>query len=69
MSKQLSTNKDIRNALARRNITQWQLADVMRIREEKLSRILRYELSLEQKAEIMSYIDQIGGETNDRNDS
>ncbi len=53
------TNKDIRDALAARNMAQWQLADKLGIREEALSKMLRYELPDDEKARMLSAINQI----------
>lgn len=51
-------NKEIRDALAARNMAQWQLADKLGIREEALSKMLRYELSEEEKTRLLSVINQ-----------
>lgn len=56
---QLPTNKDIRQALAARNLTQWKLADVLGIREEVLSRMLRHELPDDEKQKMLEAINQI----------
>lgn len=53
------TNKDIRDALATRHLSQWQLADVLGIREEALSKMLRYELPDDKKKEMLNAINQI----------
>ena len=53
------TNKDIRQALAARNLKQWQLAEVLGIREEALSKMLRYELPDDEKQKMLEAINQI----------
>ena len=58
-NKQLSANKEIRQALAARMLSQWQLADVLGIHEETLSRKLRRELPDDKKKEMLDAINQI----------
>lgn len=49
-------NKKIRDALYHANMRQWQLAKLMRIREETLSRKLREELPSEEQKQIIALI-------------
>ena len=49
-------NRMIRLALKENNMRQWQLADLMGIREETLSRLLRHELSEAEQIEIVKLI-------------
>lgn len=58
-NKQLSANKDIRDALAARNLPQWRLADAIGIHEETLSRRLRRELPDDEKARLLEIIKTI----------
>ena len=51
-----TTNTQIREALRERGLCQWQLADIMGIREETLSRMLRHELPADQQSEIVNMI-------------
>lgn len=50
-------NEMIRELLKLHNVKQWELADLLKIREENLSRLLRYELSEDRKKEIISLIE------------
>lgn len=50
-------NEMIREMLKLHNVKQWELADLLKIREENLSRLLRYELSEEKKKEMISLIE------------
>lgn len=56
---QLSANKDVRDALRARKLPQWRLADALGIHEETLSRKLRRELPDDEKARMLSAINQI----------
>ena len=49
-------NQLIRAALAETGLKQWQLADILQMREDVLSRQLRYELPLERQKEIVAVI-------------
>ena len=51
-------NEMIRELLKLHNVKQWELADLLKIREENLSRLLRYELSEDRKKEIISLIEK-----------
>lgn len=53
-------NLMIREALRENNIRQWQLADLMGIREETLSRMLRHELPTSEQMEIVKLIRKDG---------
>lgn len=50
-------NEMIRELLKLHKVKHWELADLLKIREENLSRLLRYELSEEKKKEIISLIE------------
>ena len=52
----LMKNKKIRDALYHANMKQWQLAKLMQIREETLSRKLRDELPAEEQKQIVKLI-------------
>ena len=54
---QLTANKEIRDALAARNMSQWKLADALGIHEETLCRKLRRELPDDEKARLISAIE------------
>jgi hypothetical protein len=56
-------NKKIREALTKANMKQWQLADLMHIREEALCRKLRYELPAEEQRQILALIKEASKET------
>ena len=49
-------NEDIKEALKKHNIKQWQLADMLGTSESVLSKKLRYELSDQEKKTIMDKI-------------
>lgn len=49
-------NRKIREALEKAKMKQWQLADLMHIREEALCRKLRYELPAEEQEQIVKLI-------------
>lgn len=54
------TNKErVKTALKEKNIPQWILADYMGIREDSLSRIFRYELSVDKTVEMLDAIENL----------
>jgi len=55
-SRRTATNCKIRQALAEARMRQWQLADIMGIREERLSKMLRHELPMTQQEQILQII-------------
>ena len=52
-------NVDIRDALKKNNLKQWQLARLLEISEATLVRKLRFELSAEEKEKIFSIIKEV----------
>lgn len=50
-------NEDIRNFFKEKKLKQWQVADLMGIREDALSKKLRYELDQEEKQKIINVIE------------
>ncbi len=56
LSQKKTNNRIVREAMAEYNICQWQLADMLGIREETLSRMMRYELDIEEQEEIVRLI-------------
>lgn len=53
----MRANQDLRMALKKKGRRQWQLADALEIREEKLARVLRYELPEEEKKKMLNAIE------------
>lgn len=51
-------NKLIRDALAKHDYKQWELAEIMGINEFSLSRKMRHELPEEEQKEIVSKIEE-----------
>lgn len=56
------TNKEIRLYAAGKGVRLWQIAAEMGIRDSSLSRMLRKELSVDKKKEIMGIVDRISME-------
>ena len=52
------TNKTIRKALIEYELKQWQLAEILKIREDSLSRKLRRELPEEEQRAIVKQIEE-----------
>ncbi len=52
-----ATNRKIRLALAEARMRQWELAEIMGIREERLSKMLRHELPVTQQEQILQIIE------------
>ena len=50
-------NKELRAAMQRRGLFQWQLAERIGVSEATFSRMLRHELPPEQKADILRAIE------------
>lgn len=59
MLKQEKANKDIRERLAKHDITQWQLADYLGVHHITVNTHLRLELNDEKKKEYNNAIDKI----------
>ena len=55
-------NQEIREAAKKEGVNLWQIADELGIRDTAFSRVLRYELSEEKKAEILGIIAKLGKE-------
>lgn len=53
-------NELIKRELKKHNLKQWQLADMLGIREESLCKKMRYELSKEEQERIISLIEKEG---------
>lgn len=60
-------NLEIRSKLKEKNVFQWQVAKSMGISEMTLVRKLREELTEEEKQKILSVIDKIAVEKNNKN--
>jgi len=60
-------NLEIRKKLKEKNVFQWQVAKSMDISEMTLVRKLREELTEEEKQKILSVIDKIAVEKNNKN--
>lgn len=60
-------NLEIRTKLKEKNVFQWQVAKRMSISEMTLVRKLREELSEEEKQKILSVIEEIAVEKNNKN--
>lgn len=60
-------NLEIRKKLKEKNVFQWQVAKSMGISEMTLVRKLREELTEEEKQKILSVIDKIAVEKNNKN--
>lgn len=54
----MKANIEIRNALKKANLKQWQLADILKISESTLVIKLRHELPEEEKEEILKIIEE-----------
>ncbi len=52
-------NMDIREAARKKGVLLWEVADRLGIHDSALSKLLRYELPAERKAEILRIIDEI----------
>ena len=52
------TNKIIRKALVEHDLKQWQLAEILNIREDSLSRKLRKELPEGEQRQIVQQIEE-----------
>lgn len=61
----MKSNVEIRKALSKANIKQWELAEMMQIAETTLCRKLRKELPEEKKKEILELINKERGEDHD----
>jgi predicted XRE-type DNA-binding protein len=55
-------NEEIRRALGANGLKQWQIAQVLEIREETLSKKLRSELKPEEREKILSVIKALANE-------
>lgn len=53
-------NKEIRDAMKRKGITQWQLGDLLGVSENTVNRKLRKELLDEEKQKILDIIAKVG---------
>ena len=60
-------NLEIRRKLKEKNVFQWQVAKSMGISEMTLVRKLREELQAEEKQKILSVIEEIAVEKNNKN--
>lgn len=54
-------NLEIRNALAKTGMCEWQLADVLGVSESTITRWMRHEMSDAKKAEIIGAIHEYKG--------
>jgi hypothetical protein len=52
-------NMDIREAARKKGVLLWEVADRLGIHDSGLSKVLRYELPTERKAELLRIIDEI----------
>ena len=52
-------NADLREAIRESGVRQWELAEAVGIREETLSRKLRYELEPEEKEKLLRAVEQL----------
>ena len=55
----MENNLDIRNAIFSNNIKKWQIAEKLGMTDSNFSRLLRKELSQEQKERILSIIEKL----------
>lgn len=55
----MENNLDIRNAIFSSNIKKWQIAEKLGMTDSNFSRLLRKELSQEQKERIISIIEEL----------
>lgn len=55
-------NLRIRQAMKEANVKGWELADYLGIREESLSRLLRYELQADKAGELLKAIEKLAKE-------
>lgn len=55
----METNLEIRNAIISNKVKKWQIAEKLGITDSNFSRLLRKELSLEQKEHIISIIEEL----------
>lgn len=55
----MKTNVDIRNTAKEKGVKLWEIAEKLEINDGNLSRKLRRELSVAEKAKIMSIIDEL----------
>lgn len=55
-------NKDIRDYARIKDVRLWQIAEKLNLQDSNFSRLLRYELSEEKKAEIKAIIDKLVAE-------
>lgn len=55
----METNSDIRNAIFSSNIKKWKIAECLGIADSNFSRMLRKELSAEQKTKILEIIENL----------
>ena len=51
-------NLEIRNALTKNYMTQWELADILGVSESTLTRMMRHEMPSEKQADIIEKINQ-----------
>jgi predicted XRE-type DNA-binding protein len=54
-------NQDVREAIKKAKIRQWQIAEYMGVHENTLSRMLRQELPREKKVKIISIVKELEG--------
>lgn len=59
-------NKEVRAAAKATGVRFWQICKVLCISEATLTRLLREELSEDEKLELLTIIEQIGGEQCDK---
>lgn len=53
-------NKEIREAMKRKNISQWKLGEMLGVSENTINRKLRKELSPDEKQKILDIIKKVG---------
>ena len=55
----IDNNEQIKQLIRKKRLRQWEIADVMNLREETLSRLLRKPLSLDVEERIKAAIEKI----------
>jgi predicted XRE-type DNA-binding protein len=55
----MNRNQDIKDICKTKRVRLWRVAEAMGIRDSELSRLLRYEITAEKRAEILNTIDRL----------
>ena len=55
----LNTNKELRQKMKQAGLKQWQLAELLGIREDAFSKLMRYELTEEYRQKCFAAIDEL----------